>query len=309
MFNLPSPVQRVALGELERFGLELWVKRDDLIHPEISGNKWRKLKYYFEVAKMEQHELLVSFGGAFSNHLAALAAAGQAFDIPTLGIVRGEDDPTNPTLNQLRKNDMELRFVTRTAYRNKAKLEAELQFEFPNALVVPEGGAGAFGVKGCTEILAEVKEEFDVVCVACGTGTTLAGLAISAKAEQQVLGFPAMKQGIQLIDRTDVLLDEAIASGMARTHTHPYTLATEYHFDGFAKINNEQVAFMRTFTEKNGFQLDPVYTGKLFFGLFDMIGNGFFAPGTKVLAIHSGGLQGLGGMKHKGVSIYGDGAT
>lgn len=306
MFDLPSPIQRVALGALEEHGIELWVKRDDLIHAEISGNKWRKLKYNVQAVKKHGHDLIISFGGAYSNHLSALAAAGAAFGLSTLGVVRGEDDQSNPTLSRIRELGMELRFATRSAYREMKGLQAQLQAEFPKALLVPEGGANALGVKGCTEILPEVKEEFEVVCCACGTGTTLAGLALSATAEQQVLGFTPMKHGVQLIKRTDQLMDVAIASGIGRTHNHAYTLVTPYHFGGFAKINAELVTFMREFTQNNGFQLDPVYTGKLLFGLFDMIGKRFFKEGTRILTVHSGGLQGLAGMGQRVMDIYPD---
>lgn len=305
MFKLPSPIQQVELGILSEKSVELWVKRDDLIHPEVSGNKWRKLKYGFEKAKKEQLSPIISFGGAFSNHLAALAAAGMLFNIPTIGIVRGEDgSQNNPTLKAAKENDMELRFVSRSQYREKDILIKELNKEFSNALIIPEGGADVLGVLGCTEILKEVDEHFDVICAACGTGTTLAGLALSASTDQNILGFTAMKQGVQLVDRVDELIDLTIEAGFDRIHTHPYELATAYHFSGFAKMNDELVEFMRNFTKLNGFYLDPVYTAKMFFGLFDMIKRGMFQPNTKILAIHSGGLQGLAGMLHRGINIY-----
>jgi len=305
MFKLPSPIQQVELGILSEKGVELWVKRDDLIHPEVSGNKWRKLKFSFEKSKREQLSPIISFGGAFSNHLAALAAAGKLFNFPTIGLVRGEESSqNNPTLKAAKEKGMELRFVSRSQYREKDILIKELKKEFRNALIIPEGGADVLGVLGCTEILKEVNEHFDVICAACGTGTTLAGLALSASDDQNVLGFTAMKQGLQLVDRVDELMDRTIKAGFDRIHTHPYELATAYHFDGFAKVNDELVEFMRNFTKLNGFYLDPVYTAKMFFGLFDMIERDMFPPGTKILVIHSGGLQGLAGMLHRGINIY-----
>ena len=305
MFNLPSPIQKIDLGVLNDRGVELWVKRDDLIHSEVSGNKWRKLKFAFEKAKKEQLSPIISFGGAFSNHLAALASAGMLFDIPTIGIIRGEERSRgNPTLIAAKNNGMELRFVSRSEYRDKGVLIDQLQQEFIEALIVPEGGADVLGVMGCTEILKEVEGHFDLICAACGTGTTLAGLALSASPGQKVLGFTAMKQGVQLVDRVDELMDRTIEVGFDLVHTHPYDLATTYHFGGFAKVNDELIGFMRDFSKRNGFYLDPVYTGKMFFGLFDMIDRGFFRSKTKILAIHSGGIQGLEGMLHRGINIY-----
>lgn len=307
-----SPVQEVKDPELEGSGVRLLVKRDDLIHEHISGNKWRKLKYNLREATEQNHHTLLTFGGAYSNHIAATAFAAHKAGLSSIGVIRGEDDPTNPTLQFARKHGMQLHFVSREEYRKLTRVGAcrgtplppahdALEEKFGQFFLIPEGGANGLGVRGCAEILPEVEEDFDVVCCAAGTGTTLAGLALTLKENQKLLGFPALRGGSFLKDEVERLMAE---SRLRAPSTVNYQLNTDYHFGGYAKMKPELLEFANGFHERTGIQLDPIYTAKMMFGIYDMIrvgayGNTPLQKGTTVLAIHTGGLQGWQGMKHR----------
>lgn len=282
--------QELHFPLLKEKAISFWVKREDLIHPVISGTKYRKLKYNLKEAKKQGQHTLLSFGGAFSNHIAALAYAGREFDFHTIGVIRGEELEQhwqdNPTLKSADNNGMHLHFVSRENYRQKETpgLLSKLKTRFGAFYLLPEGGTNQLAVKGCEEILTSEDGNFDVICSCVGTGGTLAGLINSAGPKQRVLGFPVLKGGF---------VKDSIRN-FARKEN--WELVSNFHFGGYAKINVELVQFMNHFKEKTGIQLDPVYTGKLFFGLFEMIGKNAFAPGTRILAIHTGGLQGIPGM-------------
>ena len=276
-----------------RQGIELWLKREDLIHPLVSGNKFRKLKYNLEMAKALDYDTLVTFGGAFSNHIAAVAAAGELYEFKTVGIIRGEelegkvDD--NPTLQFAKKSGMRLKFVSRATYRDKASnaFLMSLKNDFPSAYIIPEGGTNNLAVKGCEEILNEQDALFDVICCPIGTGGTISGLINSASPHQNILGFPALKG--------DFLSSEI--SKFAQQQN--WELLSDYHFGGYAKINVELVTFLNRCYRDFGVKFDPVYTGKMMFGIMDLIAKDYFKPNTKLLAIHTGGLQGVKGMNQK----------
>ena len=294
-----SPVQKIIDSVLQDSGIQLLIKRDDLIHEHISGNKWRKLKYNLAEAVQQNHHTLLTFGGAYSNHITATAFACHKAGLDSIGIIRGEDDASNPTLVFARENGMSLKFVSREAYKNKtaeAFLES-LQDEFGRCFVIPEGGANGLGVRGCAEILPEVEEDFDVVCCAAGTGTTLAGLAISLKENQRLLGFSVLKGGGFLSDEVERLAIEA----KLRYETLNLDFILDYHFGGYAKMKPELLKFINDFRERNSIPLDPVYTGKMMLGIYDLIQKKTFARGTTILAIHTGGLQGWEGMKQRGL--------
>jgi len=302
MLQLPSPLQKINWSVAQAAGVEVWVKRDDLIHPEISGNKWRKLVYNVQHVKINGYAGLVTFGGAFSNHIAATAHAGKLHGIETIGIIRGEEaDFENPTLSQARANGMKLQSISREEYQNKTNPEylKKLQAQFPNYFIVPEGGANLYGVLGCLEILSEVEQTFDVVACPIGTSTTFSGLVASAGATCKVLGFPAVKGGAYLRADVNNFLEQ-----LQRLEEQPPNLApssdwqfqTKYHFGGFAKMKEPLVRFMNAFWEEMQIPLDPIYTAKLFFGLKEMMLNNAFEKGTRILAIHTGGLQGIAGM-------------
>lgn len=284
------PIQSPLLDEKQ---ISLFVKREDLIHPQISGNKYRKLKYNLQEASRLGHETLLTYGGAFSNHIAATAYAGHAFGFKTVGVIRGDelanDYTKNPTLKLAKEYGMEFEFVSRKAYRTKttASFLAGLKSKYGDFYEIPEGGTNALAVKGCEAILTENDARFDVICSCVGTGGTLAGLINSKTKSQQVLGFPVLKG--------DFLSDDI----RKFANNDDWRLISEYHFGGYAKVNAELVHFINDFKDRTGIPLEPVYTGKLFYGLLDVIAKDGFAPGTKILAVHSGGLQGITGMNER----------
>ena len=289
IFNLEKSInQRVFLSE--DLGLELYIKRDDLIHSEISGNKYRKLKYNIIEAQKLGFETLLTFGGAFSNHIAATASVGKEFGFKTIGIIRGEElydkVEANPTLKFAKTCGMQFKFVSRSDYREKTteSFINNLKGEFGEFYHVPEGGTNTLAIRGCEEILSETDKEFDFICSSVGTGGTISGLINCSKPSQQVLGFPALKG--------DFLKNEIVKFA----HQSNWQLVTNYHFDGYAKVAKELIDFINKFKEDTNIPLDPVYTGKMMFGIFDLIDKGFFPIGSKILAIHTGGLQGIEGM-------------
>jgi 1-aminocyclopropane-1-carboxylate deaminase/D-cysteine desulfhydrase-like pyridoxal-dependent ACC family enzyme len=295
-----SPVQEVIDSELKKSGIRLLIKRDDLIHEHISGNKWRKLKYNLPEAAEKNHHTILTFGGAYSNHIAATAFAANKAGLSSIGVIRGEEDETNPTLQFARENEMQLHFVSREEYRRKMEDDFldGMEETFGRFFLVPEGGANGLGVRGCTEILTEIEEDFDLVCCAAGTGTTLAGLALTLKNDQELLGFPALKGGDFLNAEVERLIAE---SRLRATANINYKLIMDYHFGGYAKLKPELLEFIAGFKRRTGIPLDPIYTGKMMFGIYDLIQKGNIPYGKTVLAVHTGGLQGWQGMKHRGM--------
>ncbi len=282
--------QKIDLALLDEKKITLFVKREDTIHPLISGNKYRKLKYNIKEAKKENLATLLTFGGAYSNHIAATAFAGKKEGFKTIGVIRGEELSTkwesNPTLKLAKEHGMEFHFVSRETYRNKNELDFsnELKEKFGNFFTIPEGGTNNLAVKGCEEILTGDDAKFDVICTCVGTGGTLAGLSNAAKANQRVLGFPALKGDFLKNDIRKFANNEN------------WKLISDYHFGGYAKVNAELISFINNFKKETKIQLDPIYTGKLFYGLLDLISKNYFKKGTRILAIHTGGLQGISGM-------------
>ncbi|MFL9838644.1 pyridoxal-phosphate dependent enzyme [Flavobacterium sp. ST-75] len=269
--------------------IHLAIKREDLLHTYISGNKFRKLKYNVQEAKRQGKTMLLTFGGAYSNHIAATAAAGKEYGLKTLGVIRGEELAgkvnDNPTLSFAEDCGMEFEFITREAYRQKNEevFIANLKDKFGDFYLVPEGGTNSFAVKGCEEILTAEDTGFDYIACAVGTGGTISGIANSAAPYQKVLGFPALK--------ADLFAD--IAKFAIKDN---WQLITDYHFGGYAKTDERLIAFINDFYTKTNIPLDPVYTGKMVFGVIDMIENGYFPESSRILVIHTGGLQGIAGM-------------
>ena len=259
----------------------------------VSGNKFRKLKYNLEAARFLNSDSILTFGGAYSNHILAVARTGYENSVKTIGIIRGEElaekVSNNPTLRRAREYGMKFKFVSRDDYRHKdtaAFLDA-LEQEFGNFYYLPEGGTNALAVKGCEEILTEEDKSFDIICCPVGTGGTLAGIINSSTPEQSVLGFSALKG--------DFLKEDI--SKFAKQDNWKFII--DYHFGGYAKINSELIGFINRFKADFGIPLDPVYTGKMMFGIFDMIKSEKLPKNNKVLAIHTGGLQGIQGMNMK----------
>jgi len=287
--------QQVVLKELNEFGISLYVKREDQIHPFISGNKYRKLKYNILQAERENKKTLLTFGGAYSNHISAVAFAGKEYGFETIGIIRGDElsanfeevRKQNTTLSFAYKNGMKFKFISRSDYRKKHTSDFinELNREFGEFYLIPEGGTNDLAIKGCEEILKQDDNEFDLICCAVGTGGTIAGLINSAKKDQRVLGFPALKG--------DFLTKEIKKYAIPGEN---WSLNTDYNFGGFGKINLDLINFINRFFQETNIPLDPIYTGKMMYGIVDLIKKNFFEKGTKILTIHTGGLQGVDGM-------------
>lgn len=287
------PIINQTVGNYSDMGYALSLKPDYLIHPDISGNKYRKLKYNLIAAKNLNQQTLLTFGGAFSNHIAAVASAGKEFEFETIGIIRGEELASkideNPTLRVAQSCGMILKFICRDDYRCKASnaYQQKLVEEFGDFYMIPEGGTNALAVKGCEEILTEDDSLFDYICCSVGTGGTIAGLINSSLPHQKILGFPALKGDF---------LREEIAKFATKSN---WELINDYHLGGYAKINQELISFINTFKLNYKIPLDPIYTGKMMFGIDDLIKKGYFPKNSKILAIHTGGLQGIGGMNLK----------
>lgn len=280
---LPSPLQRLALPEWAFKQVNVYIKRDDLIHPDIPGNKWRKLKYHLEAFQQSGKKAILSFGGPYSNHLTATAAACYYLNIPSYGIIRGEMDENNPAIRTARKFNMQLMTVSRSDF-NKREDAAFQQYLMTrlgiDAYVIASGGEGELGVKGCREILEEIDIPFDVIVTPCGTGTTLSGLASGLQIEQKAIGISALKG------------EDTLSSKIAQQAPHAdVEIMTGYHFGGFGRTTQELLNFIRKAQKDTGIAFDYVYTGKALWALNDLILKGYFPPGTTIIFLHTGGIQ------------------
>ncbi|MEQ1638438.1 MAG: pyridoxal-phosphate dependent enzyme [Methylococcales bacterium] len=287
----PSPLTRIIDPWLNQFAVELWLKRDDLIHPVISGNKWRKLKYVLQHALSVNADTLISMGGAYSNHLHALAFAGQFVGLKTIGLIRGEKQhPLNPTLKDLQQWGMTLNYIPRQDYRQLRQYQnwQALPELLAGHYWLPEGGAVTLALQGIAELVAEINQPDAVLCVPCGTGTTLAGIVANSSAQNTILGFAALKGADFLIEDVQRLLP---------TNNTPnnWSINLDYHCGGFGKTTPALLAFIQQFEQTTGIPLDPVYTGKMLFGIYDLIAQGYFQQGQRIIALHTGGLQGKRG--------------
>jgi 1-aminocyclopropane-1-carboxylate deaminase len=299
---ISPPVQKINNQITNHAGVELYVLRLDMMHPKINGNKWFKLKYNLLEAEEKKHSKILTFGGAYSNHIFATAAAGNAFNLQTIGVIRGEETlPLNSTLSFAVEKGMKLVYCDRTTYRkrNTPELQADLKQRFGEIFIIPEGGCNLNGVRGCTEIMQEL-DFFDTICLACGTGTTLAGIALSLNPQQQVIGFPVLKNAKFLESEIKNLIADYLKSDLPKkvNHPAPWQLIYNYHFGGYAKINQELINFCKTFQQQHNIPLDYIYTGKMFYGVMELLKQGFFQP-SKILLIHTGGLQGNVGIEEK----------
>ena len=284
------PIQEIYDPIFEEHHVRVLVKREDKVHPIISGNKWHKLRYNVLQAIQENHNQIISFGGAYSNHLHALAYAAEQSGMSSIGVVRGEKtEPLNSTLQFVIDHGMKIHYVNRQTYRKKntESFINSLIKQYGRSYIVPEGGSNALAVKGCREMLNNVPMPFNVVCCACGTGATLAGLIVGLKADQRAIGFAVLKGGGFLIK--DV---ERLSSRSDTNANQGWDVMLDYHMGGYAKVPSELKSFVLAFEEKHAIPLDPIYTGKMFYGLYDLIRKGHFKRGETILAIHSGGLQG-----------------
>lgn len=280
-----SIAQQVPDQHIEYRHQRISIKRLDLIHPQISGNKFFKLKYNLLAARQQGFEKVLTFGGAYSNHIAATAFAAHKFGFQSLGMIRGEElaqRPFNPTLATAQQFGMQLEFISRNAYRQKDQPDflQHLQQQYPDFYLIPEGGTNALAVQGCREILTAEDAQFDLICCAVGTGGTFAGLIEASQQHQQLLGFSALKG--------DFLTHEVAQLTTKRN----WRILDDYCCGGYAKTTPELIQFIQTFEQRYNIPLEQVYTGKMLRGIFDLIDQDKIGPDQKILLIHTGGLQG-----------------
>ena len=284
--RLPSPVREAVDERFARHGVRLLLKRDDLIHPDLVGNKWRKLAPNLRAADGRP---LLTFGGAYSNHLRATAAAGRLLGLETIGVVRGEElaaRPLNPSLARCAADGMRLHFVDRSTYRRKSEPETLAGIlraaDAGQAYVVPEGGSNDLAVRGCRALGEELRGRADVVAVACGTGGTLAGLAAGLAPDQRALGIPVLKGDFLAAD-TAALQTRAFGG---RRGT--WSLDTRFHFGGYARTSAELEAFADDFESRHGLSVERLYVAKLLYGLVALTEEGAFPRGTTLAAVITG---------------------
>lgn len=292
-----SENESVQLPILKEKEVDLYIKREDKIHPYVSGNKFRKLKYNLQEANQQQKTTLLTFGGAFSNHILATAVAARLNGFESIGVIRGEELgvdlqktlQNNTTLQKAYENGMQFYFVSRTDYREKSNLDfiKKLQEKFGDFYLIPEGGTNRLAIKGCEEILSKEDNSFGIICSAVGTGGTISGIINATNCNQKVMGFPALKGDF---------LEKEIQKYTSKNN---WELNSDYHFGGYANHSSELIAFLNEFSNETKILLDPIYTGKLIFGILDLVKKDHFPKGTKIVAIHTGGLQGIEGFNKK----------
>lgn len=264
-----------------------------MLHAQVQGNKWRKLKYNIQHASHNGYNTLLTFGGVYSNHIYATAAAAKWFGFKSIGVIRGSAEaPLTPTLQFALQSGMQLHYVDRETYRQKenpAYLNV-LRQQFGDVCILPEGGTNTYALKGVQELVHEIEIDFNYIVTACGTGGTLAGMVSALKPGQKAIGFSALKGEDSLTQNVIRLLE---LEGKYNGQT--FEVNFDYHMGGYAKANRALFDFIITFYQTTGIRLEPVYTGKMMMGLFDLIRKGRFAEGSVIVAVHTGGLQGLSG--------------
>lgn len=283
-------IQEIKEGWIQDKGIQLFIKREDVIHPYVSGNKWRKLKYNLEEAQQLGHSKLLTFGGAFSNHIYATAAAAKEAGLESVGVIRGDElakKPLNKTLTFAKGQGMHLHFVSRENYRQKtsAVFLKELKAQFGDFFLIPEGGTNVLALQGTAEILNTTTSNFNYIATSSGTGGTAAGIIAASLPQQEVIAFSALKGEFLNDDIAELLR-------LNKTPKSNWRVETGYHCGGYAKMPDYLMEFIASFEVQHRIPLDPVYTGKMIYGIYDLIKKGFFKPDAQILAIHTGGLQG-----------------
>ncbi|EJL73563.1 1-aminocyclopropane-1-carboxylate deaminase/D-cysteine desulfhydrase [Chryseobacterium populi] len=286
---LKLPTETISIQEIPiHKNVKLFMKREDLIHPQISGNKYWKLFYNINhyLERNPENPFVITFGGAFSNHISAVSAVGKLSGIPTLGLIRGEELQDkwrdNPTLLFAKRNGMNLKFITREEYRNKEKLAEFLTHEFPDALIIPEGGTNQEAVEGVKMMLNNKTKDFDYLCTAVGTGGTVAGISRFCEDNQKVIGFKAVD-------------DSSLENKIRELTLKKNFDLIDSGFGGYGKIKDENIRFINDFKESYGIPLEPVYTGKMMQKVTELIDEGYFPENSRILCFHTGGLQGIEG--------------
>jgi len=294
MFTIhQAPVIQETIPSVNPKNVRLFIKREDLLHPVISGNKWRKLKYNLIAAKDSGETTLLTFGGAYSNHIHAVAGAASEYGFKSIGIIRGEAHlPLNPTLMAAQEMGMQLHYMDRTTYRQKQSTQVIkfLEDKFGKYYLIPEGGTNLFALKGAAEIVQGIENAYDYFCAACGTGGTVSGIISALDNQTRVIGYAVVKGEFH---------QEAVGnwlSAMGKPNLSNWQINTNYHFGGYAKFDEKLIDFINIFKKEHDIRLDPIYTGKLLYGVFAQIANGKFPEKSRVLAIHTGGLQGIKGF-------------
>lgn len=284
----PTPIQEIHDPVFEKAGVSVLIKREDMNHPYVSGNKWWKLKYNLEEAKKLGRNTLLTFGGAYSNHIYATAAAAHELGLKSIGIIRGEETlPLNQTLAFAKRRGMVFHYVSREDYRKKHEPEfiQKLQDQFGDFYLIPEGGTNRLAVKGVTEFARQLEQEidFDYICLSVGTGGTLAGVIEGLSDSKKILGFSSLKGG--------EFLEKEIRKYTDKTNN--WELSHDYHFGGYGKTTAVIIQFTEQIEKQFAFPLDPVYTSKMMFGVMDLMRNSYFKKGATILLLHTGGLQGI----------------
>ncbi len=276
--------------------VRLFIKREYLIHPIISGNKWHKLKYNLIAAREAGKSTLLSFGGAYSNHIHAVAGAARDYGFNSIGIIRGEEHlPLNPTLIEAQAMGMEIHYMDRTTYRQKHTSDVikSLRQQYGSFYLIPEGGTNELAIKGAAKIVLDIEKDYDFFCLACGTGGTAAGLICGLIGLGQIIGFSVLKGDFHQQEIKNWL------EKIGEDNLSNWQINSDYHFGGYAKYDWRLVKFINDFKRIYSIQLDPIYTGKMMYGVFEMISNGDFPENAKILAIHTGGLQGIKGFNQR----------
>ena len=291
-----TPIIQEIFPEQNPNKVRLFIKREDSLHPVISGNKWRKLKYNLMAAKEAKETTLLTFGGAYSNHIHAVAGAAKEYDFKSIGIIRGEEHlPLNPTLQDAQDMGMQLHYLDRPTYRQKHTLEVTklLAEKFGQFYLIPEGGTNELAIMGAAEIVTGIEKDYDYFCLACGTAGTATGIISGLAGEAHVIGFSVLKGNFHQQEVKTWL------STMGKSVLTNWQINTEYHFGGYAKYDIQLIKFIIEFKKNFDIQLDPIYTGKMFYGVMELIASSEFPENSRVLAIHTGGLQGINGFNQR----------
>ncbi len=295
--SIDAPIQKIDEEFLFEKKINLYLKREDLIHLHISGNKWHKLKYNLIEAEKLGIKKILTFGGAFSNHIYSTAAACNLFQFKSIGVIRGEEHlPLNPTLHFAAEKGMKFYYLNRSEYRDKYNDEflKKLKNIFGDFYLIPEGGSNSLAVKGCAEIINTIKIPFNYICAPCGSGGTLAGLIVGLNNKNIALGFSVLKGASFLKNEVERLI-----LNFNGKHYSNWKINFDYHTGGYAKINSELINFTDKFYERHKIKLEPIYTGKMMYGIYDLVKNNYFKEGETIIAIHTGGIQGLEGLKSR----------
>ncbi|MDR2282767.1 MAG: pyridoxal-phosphate dependent enzyme [Sphingobacterium sp.] len=282
-----SPEQLLSHPLYQQKSVQVYMKRDDMIHPFISGNKWRKLKYNLLKARGLDKTILITFGGVWSNHILAVACAAASAGFRAKAFIRGEEI-SNPVLDMCRLFGMELLFVSREDYKDKERLFNELQ-EADSSFMIDEGGSGAEGARGCSELVGELEQQYEHIFVAAGTGTTAAGIAMGIEQQNRT----SLLHVVPVLKGGGFIADEMLQLGASLLQSR---LHLGYHFGGYAKVKPELIQFVQDFVQQTGIMIEPTYTGKALFALHDLLEKDTFEKGSRILFIHTGGLTGLLGQ-------------